>query len=261
MYTFEGDSSSLATWIQEEIDFDREIFVGDKGSTVRRVQEWLTLRGYSLVVDGDYGPITAEVVARFQADSFLDANGRVDRETYTRLVEPMRETLQQRLNMSLPIGSAVVEYARAHLAQHPREVGGQNRGPWVRLYMSGRDGTARAWCAGFATFMIRQAVESLQLNMPLRGSFSCDNLAAQAKAAGLFVSEAEARDREIPPGSLFLVRRTSTDWTHVGIVEEAHELHFETIEGNTNDDGVREGYEVCARSRGYTNKDFVVLAR
>ena len=29
--------------------------------------------------------------------------------------------------------------------------------------------------------------------------------------------------------------------------------------GNTNDDGVREGYEVCARSRSYGGKDFLLL--
>jgi hypothetical protein len=34
---------------------------------------------------------------------------------------------------------------------------------------------------------------------------------------------------------------------------------FETIEGNTNDSGDREGFEVCARVRGYDSKDFVVF--
>jgi peptidoglycan hydrolase-like protein with peptidoglycan-binding domain len=36
---------------------------------------------------------------------------------------------------------------------------------------------------------------------------------------------------------------------------------FRTIEGNTNDDGVREGYEVCARTRNYKKRDFVALER
>ena len=34
---------------------------------------------------------------------------------------------------------------------------------------------------------------------------------------------------------------------------------FDTIEGNTNDDGAREGTEVCARRRGYTAKDFITI--
>jgi hypothetical protein len=35
---------------------------------------------------------------------------------------------------------------------------------------------------------------------------------------------------------------------------------IETIEGNTNDSGEREGFEVCARTRSYAGKDFVRLA-
>lgn len=260
MYTFDGQTSSLAPWIQDEINLDNDISVGARGLPVRRVQEWLTLRGYSVAIDGDYGPVTAELVGRFQEDIFLHADGRVNQKTFDHLVEPLRETLRQRLTMSTSLNSAVLDYAKAHLAQHPREIGGQNRGPWVRTYMQGNDGTSWAWCAGFVTFVLRQAAESLQVDMPINGSFSCDSLAAQAKAAGLFVSETEARHREIPPGSLFLVRRTSTDWTHVGIVEETHELFFDTIEGNTNDEGSREGYEVCSQSRGYTKKDFILLS-
>jgi hypothetical protein len=38
---------------------------------------------------------------------------------------------------------------------------------------------------------------------------------------------------------------------HAGIVIRVHENYFETIEGNTNDDGVREGYEVALRLRKY----------
>ncbi|MGH8565940.1 MAG: hypothetical protein ACREXW_18380 [Gammaproteobacteria bacterium] len=32
-----------------------------------------------------------------------------------------------------------------------------------------------------------------------------------------------------------------------------------TIEGNTNDDGSREGYEVCARTRDYNEMDFIKI--
>ncbi len=61
------------------------------------------------------------------------------------------------------------------------------------------------------------------------------------------------------PGSFFLNRRTPDDWTHVGIVTEAADGSFKTIEGNTNDEGSREGYEVCARNRGYKKRDFIQI--
>ena len=128
------------------------------------------------------------------------------------------------------------------------------------MYMDGKDGAEWAWCAGFVTFVLRQACESLGLRMPIAGSVSCDSLAAQAKVKGLFLSRDEARTRAVPPGSLFLVRRTDSDWTHVGIVERTEPLLFHTVEGNSNDAGDREGYEVCSISRGYADKDFILLA-
>ena len=36
---------------------------------------------------------------------------------------------------------------------------------------------------------------------------------------------------------------------HTGFVESVHGNHIHTIEGNTNDEGTREGYEVCRRMR------------
>ena len=63
------------------------------------------------------------------------------------------------------------------------------------------------------------------------------------------------------PGDIFLNRKTSTDWTHTGIVTEVGDGWFRTIEGNTNDEGSREGYEACARTRGFKGRDFVCLSR
>jgi hypothetical protein len=259
VYIYEVETSELADWIRAEISLQDSLMVGASGLAVRRVQEWLTLYGYALATDGIYGPVTREAVSRFQESSLLDPTGNVDEATFACLVQPILDTLHQRLTMSEPIGTAILEYARAHLDQQPREVGKQNYGPWVRLYMNGNEGNEWPWCAGFVTFILHQAAESLQVESPIEGSFSCDALAAQAQEAGLFLSESEVKPYAIPPGSLFLVRRTDTDWTHVGIVEEANEEYFRTIEGNTNDAGEREGYEVCARWRSYSDKSFILL--
>jgi hypothetical protein len=171
----------------------------------------------------------------------------------------MRAVLQQRLLASVSVEAAVLEYAAAHLDAHPLEIGGQNRGPWVRLYMEGHEGTPWPWCAGFVTFVLSQAVQSLETMMPIAGSISCDTLAAQAREAGLFLPEEEARG-SLRPGSIFLIRRTESDWTHAGLVTDVQDGVFDTIEGNTNDDGSREGFEVCARSRGFANTDFILLS-
>jgi hypothetical protein len=90
--------------------------------------------------------------------------------------------------------------------------------------------------------------------LPIAPSFSCDSLAASAKDKGKFVGRDKAG-----LGSFFLVRNTPSDWTHTGIVVSASAETFKTIEGNTNDDGNREGYEVCARTRGYSSMDFIKI--
>jgi hypothetical protein len=182
----------------------------------------------------------------------------VDESTFAALVAPMLEVLRQRLDQCIDFGTAVVDFAQAHLAVHPREVGGANRGPWVRLYMGGNEGSAFAWCAGFVTFLVEQAAQPLQEDKPIEGAVSCDMLASQGSDAGLFVAEADAVRSSLPPGSIFLVRATDADWTHTGIVTAALDNSFETIEGNTNDSGDREGYEVCARTRSYPGKDFIL---
>jgi len=253
------DFDELDPWIRAEVVLDSDVARGRQGTAVRRVQEWLTLQGHGLVVDGDFGPATERSVTDFQSVNQIGTTGAVDQDTWWELVRPMRDVLGHRLEGSWSTGEAALAYAQAHLEAHPREVGGANRGPWVRLYMHGRQGVDAPWCAGFTTFVTRQAADSTGVEPPIAGSSSCDALASQAKAAGVFLGQDTASPDQITPGALFLVRRTDTDWTHTGLVVTAEAETFGTVEGNTNDDGDREGYEVCARTRGYADKDFILL--
>lgn len=106
---------------------------------------------------------------------------------------------------------------------------------------------------------MHQAAETLGVDPPIPGSVSCDSVVAQARQVDRFRSEADAQRLGVPDGSIFLVRRTASDWTHDGLVVHAGPATFTTIEGNTNDEGSREGVEVCARTRSYPDKDFVLL--
>lgn len=230
---------------------------------VRRIQEWLCLNGYGVVVDGVFGAATEAGVRAFRRDRRLPVKGPIDQAAFARLSAPMRRAVTTPNRVSKDLGTAVVEIARRHLAQHPREIGGQNLGPWVRLYMHGEQGIDYPWCVGFTWFVIRQACQALDVAMPLKKTYSCDKLAADGCKKELMVREAEV-DRSdpaelLPPGTVFLQRRVPGDWTHAGLVVGAGKETFETIEGNTNDEGSREGYEVCRRIRGYRDKDFVRL--
>ena len=242
----------------EPTTLDRSYRKGDRGRNVTRIQEWLCLHDVHLAVDADFGPATEAGVKRFQAQRGLPASGIVTPPVFEALAAPMAAVLEPLAPGRRTLGALAAAYARQHRRQRPREIGGQNRGPWVRLYMKGHEGDAWPWCAGFACFVLQQACETLGARMPITASFSCDSLAASARSKGLFVPGAEASNgTEIPAGSFFLNRRTSTDWVHTGLVLDAEPEVFRTIEGNTNDEGSREGYEVCERIRGYDSKDFI----
>lgn len=278
--------------MEKELLLNKPLAHGDKGSDVRRVQEWLCLNGNATAIDGDYGPATEAAVRLFQRGKNITVDGIVGPGTWEALTASMRAALRpiategrsvviktasgehrvelpvacyEALRDKLP-GDALREttdpvsaYAAGHLAQHPREAGGQNRGPWVRLYCAGQHAP---WCAGFASFVLRQAYNG---KPPITGSLSCDVLSKQATTAGLFVSGNAAlamakHGNFIPAGSVFLIRSKPVDWTHTGIVTRATASIIYTIEGNTNDEGSREGYEVAARTRKISNAtDFIVF--
>lgn len=249
------------SWVTRELALDRECKRGDKGGKVRCIQEWLSLQGRSVSVDAAFGPATEAAVRAFQTGNGIAVTGTVDTTTFAALVEPLAVAMAPVAAAGKTLNDMILAYANQHLARLPREVGGQNCGPWVRVYMEGYQGSDWPWCAGFACFIIRQAADSLGKPMPFKRTFSCDVLASQAIAAGSFISGRElakgkVQKGDLTPGSLFINRRTDNDWNHTGIAIAFHNDHFETIEGNTNDAGDREGYEVCRRIRGYEGKDF-----
>jgi len=248
-------------WMRDELTITGSIKRGEQGSKARLVQEWLTLNGIGLKLDDDYGGVTETAVTMFQAASALDETGEVDQTTLDMLVAPMLRALTPP-GHTLSYGEFIADYARRHLNERPREIGGQNRGPWVRLYMHGHEGNDYPWCAGFVSLVMRQSALHLGVDLPVTTSFGCDELAQNAKDRNRFYSELEADDGSNSSGlfgALFLNRKTATDWTHTGVVTAFGEGYFHTIEGNTNDEGGREGYEVCERLRGYSDTDFILL--
>jgi len=252
------------SWIRKELRLVQPVERGATGMAVQRVQEWLTLNGIAVVVDRQFGPATRYAVGRFQTRRRLPKTGVVDTPTFEELTEPLHRALAPPSTTTSVVSSVVAGAARQHLRERPREVGGTNRGPWVRVYMEGSDGPGFLWCAGFASFLVRQASWHTGIPLPMRPTYSCDVISQDAQTEGRFIAESEiagnpAKLDNLPRGSLFVQRRTDTDWNHVGIVIAAVDEIIETIEGNTNEGGSREGYEVCRRIRNLKNKDFITL--
>ncbi len=253
-----------------ELQLPRPIGPGDKSTDVARVQEWLNIHGHEVTIDGGFGKSTKNAVTIFQKKNRLRPTGKVDQKTFDALIQPMKRALAPIQPKGRSLDEMVVAYAKQHFAQGPIEVGGENSGPWVRLYCDGRDGHAWVWQSCFVSFILNQAADTLRISPPLKGSPSVDNLAAQAKSAAIFIDNAAmtAGRYQLTPGDIFLRRRTSDDWVHAGIVvgvvagsSRTREVIFNSIEGNTNDAGARNGFEVAARKRSNTrgNYDFICI--
>jgi len=223
--------------------------------TTKEVQEWLCLHGLFVKVDGINGPATQAAIRKFQTNHKIPVDGFVSIQTAAFLSIPLALANNIKGISSVSFSNAVVQVAKHYLDYHPREVGGDNRGPWVRHFMQGKEGNEFPWCAGCVSTILIKADKVFPGN-PFTYTMSCDVLAVQAKAKNRLVSGKDG----LNAGSLFLIRgKNSNDWIHTGIVTAFNKDHYCTIEGNTNDAGSREGYEMCTRTRSYTNVDFIKL--
>lgn len=155
----------LPSWIRKEYTYKSAVARGARGSAARFVQEWLGLNGQSVEIDADFGPATQVAVRRFQKARRLTVSGKVDRATFEALTRPMMRALKPIQRRTRSLNDLVVAYAKQHAKEHPREMGGQNKGPWVRLYMKGKEGNAYPWCAGFVSFVGSQAAKSFDASL------------------------------------------------------------------------------------------------
>src|SRR5262249_2175348 len=159
--------------------------------------------------------------------------GELDPETWALLTAPMRRALGSINHGSSSIEEAVIAVALQHIKEQPVEIGGNNCGPWVRLYMQGKEGTNQKWCAGFGCFMVAQAARDLGVNAPFRRQVGVDSLVADAKSSGRFIAEPEVsnlikRRSKLRPGQIFVVRASASDWTHTGILLSLNDNSFDT---------------------------------
>jgi len=260
----------LKTHFLKELSLAQACRTGSRGTDVRKIQEWLNLWRYArpdwaltkVDMDGVFGPQTAFAVKEFQSRSKLPASGAVDQKTFAKLCAPLAGAFGAAKTDLTPTPSPkgkgimrlIVMYAQSHLAAQARELG-CNQGPWVRAYMDGQEGKDFPWCAGFVQTIFDLACSAVGFKFTevMPRTFSCDTIGLFALSQNRLIPQAQIakRFKEIAPGDVFLVKhpKNNLDWTHTGLIESKGKGYLITIEGNTNDEGSREGYEVCRRRR------------
>lgn len=232
----------------------------------KRVQEWLVLTGHRVVIDSNFGPASLRALNialnRDGASAQIpDGQPVMTDQEWNKLISYYKVALLQPGNpMPGKLSDFVRRVAVIHLAAHPVEIGGQNRGPWVRTYMRGMEGSGWPWCAGFVSFVLGQAAAWMGAERPIPYSWSSSEIVREAKANGLNVIKGEdAGDPTSNSTCIFVVRGGRTGYKHIGFAHHFKGDTFETIEGNSNDEGSYEGYEVCSRIRSLKGKDLIIL--
>ncbi|PLR45362.1 protein with peptidoglycan-binding domain protein [Chimaeribacter arupi] len=250
--------------IQAETHYPGPVAQDTRSGAVKRVQEWLTFHGHGLVIDGDFGAATQRALAAFRQSAGLQDNGPVNSEDWAQLVAPMLRVLKLPAR-STTLPETLLKVARQHLAVHPVELGGQNRGPWVRLYCNGQEGEGVPWCAGFVNVVLRQACAVQEIPLPLALSLSCDALARSAREQGRFIPGVHIDSGNTPWSDvaqvgLFLVKQGPDHWRHTGFAFDGVDHTFQTVEGNADNQGSGNGFDVCTRTLSVQHCDFVILA-
>lgn len=142
----------------------------------------------------------------------------------------------------LTIAQRILSVAQSQLgvSEVPK---GSNKGP-VEKYLKavGLPG-GHAWCMAFVYWCVNEACKEAGIKNPLHAT---GGVLAQWNAAP------KALKVKTPqPGDIFIMD-FGKGMGHTGIVTKVDKGRIFTIEGNSNDDGSREGYEVCRKPGGRT---------
>ncbi|HEY0073748.1 MAG TPA: hypothetical protein VGB77_06565 [Abditibacteriaceae bacterium] len=122
---------------------------------------------------------------------------------------------------------------------------GSNSGPMVRRFQAATtlartQPTGWPWCAAFDAFIMQELWRELgiQAPNPWPATASCDELLYWARREGILFDDPE-------PFDFFLSMKSKGDAVHTGLVIDVQpDREIETIEGNTNNSGSREGIGV-----------------
>lgn len=131
---------------------------------------------------------------------------------------------------------------------------GSNRGPRVDQYniRAGYGPVPVYWCLSLQFFCIDEACKEVGVANPVPRTGDCDTVLFWARKNGYAFDKPQADD-------LFMYLSSHTDATHTGAVDRVlgDGSKIQTIEGNSNNDGSRNGYKVVQHERRLAKLEFV----
>jgi len=123
-----------------------------------------------------------------------------------------------------------------------RETGGANRGPHIEMYLASVDlDSGYAWCAAFVSWCYQNA----GVQTPRSGW-----VPSYALKSKRIYQRGRFELKEPQKGDVFMVWYHSLNRpAHIGFIDQWGEKWIVTVEGNTNDNGSREGDGVYRKRR------------
>lgn len=222
---------------------------GDAGQDVRDLQGLLVKWGYIVGIDGEFGALTERAVRAFQSQNLdqhgqpLVVDGKVGPLTWWSLTHPKPIIVTPAAVdfTKLPTvsaggskpGRAALAKAIEELKAGAGEVGGNNKGPWVRKYLAPAGlSEGNSWCASFVSWCYMQASGGNTNAMPFPYCPGARALLKEFKDKGW--SYPPGSGYEPKPGDIVVWWRERLDgWLgHVGLVYQLKDGMLYTIEGN-----------------------------
>jgi len=251
----------------------RIIKVGDPDKeTVKRIQHRLNAVGCGPITEsGVFDKAgTEKAVKLFQArfpdvtGSPLEIDGKVGSLTWGALFG--KSTVPFTSVAPSALAKAAIEFALTQVGVMENPLG-SNRGPEVDAYLKAvglNPSTGSfAWCVAFTHFCYKKAAEKLGVQNPhIKTAGVLDHWSkagTKSKVVRVTNAKAVADPGLVKPGSLFIID-LGQGLGHSGMVIEVANGRLVTIEGNTDDNGSRNGVGVFrrdARKIAKINKGFI----
>lgn len=138
------------------------------------------------------------------------------------------------------------------------EEGGDNHGARVNWYQEeGGSGDGTPWCADFVNYCAKWAADTMRVHSPLEDVANQAYVQSYVDHFTKIGGKVTKNPRDgVQPGHLFAIWfPTLQRYGHIGFVKslDLDKWTFETQEGNSNDEGSREGKEVCSNTRAISS--------
>lgn len=233
----------------------RLVVKGENNSDiVKAIQVKLNERGFGVPeVNGIFDELTESAVRLFQSQTRdsqgnpLVVDGKMGAISWAALFltgenRPEPEPQEDALLLK------VMEIAASQIGVM-EDPPGSNRGPQVEKYLASAGcSPGDPWCASFLYWCFSEAAKSLGIKNPMVRTGSCIYL--WENTTGRKISGTQCTDNPslVRPGFIFIMDHGSGKG-HTGIVRSVEDGYFNSIEGNTNIAGSREGLAVAGLKR------------